>query len=498
MSNSTGNSEPTDGPGTEIPGTEIPETEIPGTEIPGTEIPGTADRLGQQPLTGIKVVEITSIYSGPMAGMLLAEMGAEVTKIEGPDGPDPIRAAGMNAGPDSVNSTFYSLNRGKRFCAIDGKTERGRQLMFDLVADADVFLHNMRPGKPDSLGLSYEALSKQNPGLIYAAISGVGSDGPESHLPVYDYVIQAKVGMVDHQRDMTTGRGDLVRQLMVDKTTAMGMVQGVLAALFVRERTGIGQRVEVPMVAAGLAFLWPDGLAPAHAELEPAIPVEQLPPWLTTTPGLVVLQTKDGEIATGILLPPWDGLCLALDRVDWVTDERFADRMGRIFNLPALVEEVAAEVAKYTTAEVLERFANFDFAAGDVALRTELQHDQTIAHLGLITEQDVPGVGVVRQPGPMWRFSSTEARINPRLGYTGSDSREVLAQAGLDATEIDELIADGTVVIADGSVVSTDDTVVSDETGSGAGPDGTDETGSGAGPDGTDETDSAAATEESK
>ena len=208
----------------------------------------------------------------------------------------------------------------------------------------------MRPGKAEDLGLVYEDLAAVNPGLIYGVITGHGSEGPEAHLPAYDYVVQAKLGMVDYQRDREN-RGDLVRQVVVDKTSANALVQGVLAALYMREKTGHGQRIDVPMVAAGLAFLWPDGLAPAHAELDPAIPLEQLPPWLESAPGsfLVVLETADGEIATGLLLPPWDGLCLALDRTDWLTDERFAEHLNRILNLPDLIKEVGEEVAKYTT-----------------------------------------------------------------------------------------------------------------------------------------------------
>ena len=402
------------------------------------------------PLAGVKVVEITSIYSGPMAGMLLAELGAEVIKVEGPDGPDVVRAGGLTPDPDGVNSTFYALNRGKRFCAINGKTERGRELLFDLVAGADVFLHNMRPGKAESLGLDYTALSERNPRLIYGVISGLGTEGPEAHLPTYDYVMQGKIGMVDYQRDLSTGASDLVRQVVVDKTTAMGLVQAILAALYLREKTGKGQRVEVPMIAAGLAFLWSDGMAPAFAELEPEIPLEMMPPWLKSAPGsfLVVLPTKDGEIATGILLPPWDGLCLAIDRVDLVTDERFVEQLNRIMNLPDLIAEVSGEVAKYTTEEILARFAEHDFAGGPVVLREDVPDDPTIKHLGLISEQDAPGVGRVRQPAPMWTFSDAAVPTTTSLGHTGADSREVLAQElGISSDEVDGLVADGVVAI---------------------------------------------------
>jgi crotonobetainyl-CoA:carnitine CoA-transferase CaiB-like acyl-CoA transferase len=403
----------------------------------------------ESPLTGINVVEITSIYSGPMAGMMLGELGAHVIKVESPDGPDPLRSGGLAGGPDGVNSIFYSLNRGKRFCAIDAKTSRGRELLFDLVAQADIFIHNMRPGKAEGLGLDYDVLSETNPGLIYGSISGHGPDGPEAHLPAYDYVVQAKLGMVDYQRDRE-GRGDLVRQVVVDKTSANALVQAVLAALYMREKTGRGQKVEIPMVAAGLAFLWPDGLAAAHAELNPAIPLEQIPPWLESAPGsfLVVLQTSDGEIATGILLPPWDGLCLALERTDWLTDERFSEQLSRILNLPELIEEVSSEVAKHSTEEVLARFEEHDFAAGKVVTRREVQEDPTVKHLGLITEQEAPGLGQVRQPAPMWMFSGAKTQITTSLNSTGGDSREILGELGISDTEFERLQHEGIVYVA--------------------------------------------------
>ena len=384
-----------------------------------------------------------------MAGMMLGELGAHVVKVESPGSPDPLRASGLGPGPDGVNSIFYSLNRGKQFCAIDAKTDKGRELLFDLAASADVFIHNMRPGKAEGLGLSYEALSAVNPGIICGAISGHGPDGPEAHLPAYDYVVQAKLGMVDHQRDRE-GRGDLVRQVVVDKTSANALVQGVLAALYMRENTGRGQRVEIPMVAAGLAFLWPDGLAAAHAELNPAIPLEQMPPWLESAPGsfLVVLETTDGEIATGILLPPWDGLCLALERTDWITDERFSEALGRVLNLPELIAEVSSEVAKYTTEEVLARFEEHDFAAGKVVTRREVHEDPTVKHLGLISEQAAPGLGQVRQPAPMWMFSDADTEITTSLNSTGGDSREVLAELGISSDEFDQLEEDGIVFVA--------------------------------------------------
>ncbi len=405
---------------------------------------------GKGPLAGVTVVEITSIYSGPYAGMMLAELGADVVKVEGPDQPDPVRA-GLGSPPESVNSIFYSLNRGKRFASIDAGTERGRKLVFDLVAGADVFLHNMRAGKAAALGLRYEDLSAKNPGLIDVAINGFGSDGPEADLPVFDYVIQARAGMVDYQRD-AEGRGDLTHQLIVDKTSANAAVQGVLAALYTRERTGRGQQVEVPMIAVGLHLSWTDAFAAGLAELNPMIPWDQAPPHLKSAPGsfLVVLQTRDGEIATGILVPPWDGLCLALDKAEWVVDERFADPMSRVLNYPDLLEAVRTEVAKYTTEEVLARFAAHDFAAGPVAAREDVFDDSVVQHLGLVSETDAgEGLGRVRQPAPMWTFKKSGTVRTTHIGRTGRDTREVLARHGLTVDEIDTLIADGVAKVPD-------------------------------------------------
>lgn len=405
------------------------------------------------PLSGIKVVEMASYYSGPMAGMLLAELGAEVTKVESPSNPDFIRAGSSSPGPTSVNATFYALNRGKRFCAIDGKSTRGRALLAQLVTDADVFLHNMRPGKPEALGLGYDELSARNPGLIYAAVSGLGSDGPESQLPVYDFVIQAKVGMIEHQQGLSSERRDLVRQVVIDKTTSNAAVQGVLAALFMRERTGVGQRVDISMVGTALAFFWPDGMGRAHSVVDPSVPPDDLPRWVASAPGsfLVVLPTLDGEVATGLLLPTWPRLCRAIDREDLMTDERFATPSSRMANLPALLAEAEAAVASMTTEQALARFAEQDYAIGAVADRTQVQHDVTVGHLGLLSEQEAKGLGPVRQPKPMWSFGQAEANLTTSIGPTGADSVAVLTDLGLDQSEIDDLLADGVVMVADGS-----------------------------------------------
>ena len=401
------------------------------------------------PLAGIKVIEITSIYSGPLAGLLLAELGADVVKVESHSKPDLIRNQG--GGPHGVSPVFYALNRGKRFVSLDATTPAGRKLLIDLVSDADVFLHNIRPGKPEAIGVGYEELAAVNPRLIYAAISGLGTEGADAGQPVYDYVVQARIGMVDYQRDLATGRASLISQVLVDKTTAQATVQGVLAALYVRERTGRGQRIDMAMLGVGLHFEWSDAMAGFFSQLTPKVPRELLPPHMTQMPAaaLVVVTTADGgEIACSPALPPFDGFAIAFDRPDWIIDERFAENMTRALNFPAFHSELVEAAVNFTTEDLLRRLEANGVAAGPVQRRGEVHNDAQIKHLDLILERDTGFIGSVRQPRPMWHFGETPALVTTSIGFTGQHTREVLRESGLSHAHIDQLIADGVVVDA--------------------------------------------------
>ena len=396
------------------------------------------------PLAGINVIEITSIYSGPLAGVLLAELGANVVKVESPTKPDLVRNQG--AGPFGVSPTFYALNRGKRFVSIDATTAEGRKVLVDLVSKADVFLHNIRPGKPEAIGLGYEDLAALNPRLIYAAISGLGTEGSDASQPVYDYVVQARIGMVDYQRDISTGKASLISQVVVDKTTAQAAVQGILAALYVRERTGKGQRIDLPMIGCGLHFEWSDAMGGFFSQVTPAIPREALPMHMLHMPAaaLVVVTTSDGgEIACSPALPPFDGFAIAFDRPDWILDERFAENTPRAFNFPAFREELTAAALNFTTAELLARLEANGVASGPVQLRGDVHNDPQIKHLDLIVERDTEQLGRVRQPRPMWHFGQTPAEVTSTIGTTGQHTREVLAEAGLSPEAVNQLIASG-------------------------------------------------------
>lgn len=403
------------------------------------------------PLAGVRVVELTSIYSGPLAGLLLAELGADVVKVESQSKPDLIRNAGR--APHAVTPVFYALNRGKRFVSIDAATPAGRALFADLAASADVFLHNIRPGKPEALGVGYAELAARNPRLIYAAISGLGTDGPDAEQRVYDFVIQARVGMVDYQRDAATGQASLLSQVVVDKSTGLAAVQAILAALYVRERTGRGQRIDLPMLGVGLHFLWADAMGPALSQIEPPIPIDALPPHMLQMPaaGLVVVRARDGgELACSPTLPPFDGLAIAFDRPDWLVDERFAETPKRVLHFPAFHAELVAAAARFDAADLLARLTANGVPAGPVQRRRDVHLDPQIRHLDLIVERETGFVGKVRQPRPMWQFSETPARITSSMGHTGADTRAVLREHGLTDAAIDSLVADGTVAEAGG------------------------------------------------
>ena len=398
------------------------------------------------PLAGVRVIEVTSIYSGPLAGLLLAELGADVVKVESQSKPDLIRHTGGR--PYGVTPVFYALNRGKRFVSIDAATEAGRKLLVELATSADVFLHNIRPGKPEALGVGYEELAAHNPRLVYAAISGHGNDGPDADQRVYDFVVQARVGMVDYQRDVISGKANLISQVVVDKAAAMAAVQAILAALFARERTGRGQRIDLPMLGIGLHFEWPDAMAPHLSQLDPARPPSALPPHMLQMPAaaIIALRTCDGgEIACSPSLPPFDGFAIAFDRPDWLLDERFAQTETRILNFPAFYPELVAAAARFTTDDLLKRLIENGVPAGPVQRRRDVHSDPQVRHLDLLVERDTGFIGAVRQPRPMWQFSDTPAQITTLIGSTGEHTREVLREHGLSDAQIDDLVANGAV-----------------------------------------------------
>ncbi|HXR25918.1 MAG TPA: CoA transferase, partial [Candidatus Binataceae bacterium] len=255
-------------------------------------------------LDGFRIIDLTQMVSGPMATMMLADQGADVIKVEPPGTGDLTRAlAGRRRG---MSPPFAVINRNKRSVVIDLKTARGLELMKQLVAGADVFIQNFRPGAVERMGLGEPALRAIKPDLVYVSISGFGESGPYVHKRTYDPVIQALSGLASIQGD-PGGRPRMMRVIVPDKVTALTAAQAITAALLARERTGKGQHVRLAMLDAVVAFMWPESMA-SHTFVDTNHVVTR--PLNTRD---LIFETTDGYITCGAISDSeWAGLCRAL------------------------------------------------------------------------------------------------------------------------------------------------------------------------------------------
>ena len=374
------------------------------------------------PLEGVKVLDLTSMVSGPMAAMMLADQGAEVIKIEPTHG-EQLRH--MAAPHNGVNPAFYSCNRGKKSLAIDLKSEEGKEILLKLVKEADVFMQNFRPGAIERMGFGEDALREVNEKLINVSISGFGTKGPYSSSRVYDPVIQALSGATDIQADRETGRTQMYRVIVADKVTALTAAQAVSSALYQRERSNIGQHIELPMLESVLAFFWPEGMA-GLVYKEKEMDVRKL----QGTQDLIY-KAKDGYITAGAVSDAeWQGMCNALEREDLIEDERFATSAARVSNSGERKDLTGKEISKWNSEEILARFQEQGVPCAPLLSRMELMsHEQILANESILVS-DVDGFGEVRQARPAARFNETPSEISrpaPRLGEHGN---EILTELG--------------------------------------------------------------------
>jgi crotonobetainyl-CoA:carnitine CoA-transferase CaiB-like acyl-CoA transferase len=394
------------------------------------------------PLEGIVVVEAAQVVSGPLAGMLLAQQGADVIKVEHPGVGDPTRLSGHRRA--GVGALFANCNRAKRSVAIDAARPEGRDLLVELIARADVFTQNFRPGKAARLGIGPEPMLARNPGLVYASISGYGPDGPYAGHKVYDYVVQAAIGMADSQRDPASGRPSLVRNYVVDKATSWATAQAVTAALLQRERDPQrrGQHVELSMLDVGLEFFWPDGMVD-HTYLEEE-GTERFPLNLDFYDAY---PTLDGAVAVYPVIPGFfSGLCEALGHPEWRDDERFAAVLDRRRNMADFACLVAEALAQLPTDVAVERLVAADVAAAAVVpTHLATSHPQVVWN-GSITERVDANLGRVQGPRHAPRFGGANRREDePAVPTLGQHTTEVLVGLGLSEAEVARLRAAGVV-----------------------------------------------------
>jgi len=391
------------------------------------------------PLSGIKIIDLSSVISGPVATVLLADQGADVIKVEAPQG-DIVRRMGL--GKHNLSPAFVSANRGKRSICIDLKAAAGVSVVKKLIAGADVFIQNFRPGAIERMGLSWDVLSALNPRLLYVSVSGFGETGPYAHKRVYDPVIQALTGLPDVQADSATSRPKMVRTIIPDKVSALTTAQAITAGLLERERgSGEGQHIKVAMIDATISFLWPEALGGlTMVGGEKNVRRGQLAQDL-------IFETKDGFITCGAVSDSeWKGMCVALEQPHWLDDERFNTPMGRVANAKERIDSMGDVLKSRTSADWLERLDANDVPCAPVLTRPEILENEQIKANKLISQYEHPGLGQIRQPRPGAKFSRSEIRKEPIAPALGQHSQEILRDLGLSEAEIKQLVDQGIVI----------------------------------------------------
>ncbi len=393
------------------------------------------------PLEGIKVVDVSAVVSGPLCTMMMGDQGADVVKVEPPGMGETLRLPLF--AKEGLPSFFINCNRNKRGIVLDLGQDEGREIVKKMVAEADVFVQNWRPGAADRMGLGYEALKAINPDLVYCSISGYGPTGPYSQGRVYDPIIQGLSGHTAVQLNPEFPMRDLVRNIVCDKSSAYTALQAITAALFARERGAGGQHIEVPMVDASLFFFWPDG-GTRHTWL-----CDPQPPGRTLYEMYQLTSTSDGHLVYfAASADEFRGLCRAIDRHDWADDPEFygdqARATGKTLEVAAPV--VADFIAQTTTEDMIDRLRENDVPCGPVLSLEELPDDPQIQHNESFMEFEHPVAGKYRGIRPAARFEKTpqDARRHfPPL--VGEHTEEVLRELGYDDGELKHMREGGLI-----------------------------------------------------
>src|SRR5215831_18069339 len=382
-------------------------------------------------LEGVRVLDLTTMVAGPVAAMMLGDQGADVIKVESPAG-DLMRRFAF--GRNGMSASFLSCNRNKRSMAIDLKTVEGFQIVEKLIATADVLMHNFRPGAEERVGVGEEAVRAIRPDIIYVSISGFGESGPYASQRAYDPVIQALSGLAEIQRDRDTGRPRMVRTIIADYTTALSAAQGITAALFAKQRTGIGQHVRIAMLDSMISYLRPEAMPSLTFVGE-----EQNPSDGELGPDLV-FATQDRYVTVSAMSDDeWAGLCRALSRDDLIDDPRFKTVRDRTINAAERREITTTELERWTAQEILARLLVNDVPSAPVLSRFELLNDRQVRASQILEEHESKDFGKVRQPRPAARFDVTPSRIRKLAPMLGADNESILSELGYGAEDIERL-----------------------------------------------------------
>jgi len=393
-----------------------------------TKAEGTATKAG--PLDGVRVLDLTSVVLGPMGTQVLADYGADVIKVEGPEG-DMMRSNGvsLHAGMSSI---YLAINRNKRSIMLDLKSPEGLAALHKLIPTVDVVVHNMRVAAIERLGLGYAAVSKLNPKVVYCAAVGYGQSGPDRDRPAFDDIIQAGCGL-SGVSSIGQDAPTYMPSLIADKTTGLAVANAILGALLFRVRHGIGQYVEVPMLETMAAFVLTEHMGgmtffpqPAPAGYHRLLQGGRLP-----------VKTKDGWIS---MLPytarHWGEFFRAVGRPDLAEQYAVTDRQKRNEHVKVLYQHLRELSPGRTTAEWLALCEELDIPSTPIYALDDLPEHPHLKAVGLFEESEHPTEGRIREIRPTALFSKTPTSIRRKAPTLGQHTHEVLLEAGLTTEEI--------------------------------------------------------------
>ncbi|MCK9511150.1 MAG: CoA transferase [Pigmentiphaga sp.] len=402
------------------------------------------------PLAGVRVIELAHIMAGPVSGLLLADMGADVVKVERLPGGDDTR----RTTPPAINgepASFMMVNRNKRGIAVDLKHPEGLAVVKQLITTADIVIENFRPGTPEKLGLAYPVLRELNPALVYCRITGFGLDGPYAQRAGYDLIAQGMSGLMS-----MTGEGPGRPPVKVgvpvgDVTAGILAATGALAAYIERLRTGQGQFLDTSLLDASVMHTyWPAALALATGVS--AGPMGSAHPMAAP---YQAYQTRDGWINIGAIgQANWHRITEVVDRPDWRDDSRFRENGDRVRHRAELESELNAILSQRDTDDWVAAFEAAGVPAGPVRTMTQVLEDPQVRAREMVIEVDHPVAGTIGALGCPIKFSHGGGVTRRGAPLYGQHTAEVLAEAGYDAEAIARLTAAGAVHVADSPVTA--------------------------------------------
>jgi crotonobetainyl-CoA:carnitine CoA-transferase CaiB-like acyl-CoA transferase len=392
-----------------------------------------ADVPATGPLSGLKVLDLTQFILGPLATQILGDMGADIIKIETPEG-DQNRFIGPARHP-GMGALYLGMNRNKRSVVLDLKDEQTRDLLYRMAGSADVFVHSLRPDAAERLGVTYADISKHNPGIVYANAPGYRSDGPRRNRPAYDDVIQGQSGIAGMNL-RAYGEPRYLPTAIADKFCGHVLASSIAMALFHRQRTGQGQAVEVPMLETMLSFNLVEHLWTGNFDA----PMGELGYDRGLRPDRKPMATLDGHICLlAITDAQWHKLFEALERPELAVDLRFATVASRAQHVGPLYDAVRESIAKRSTAEWLRRLEAADIPHGQAARLEDLPTDPYLVETGFFHRYAHPQAGPLVTPSIPVKFTQTPPQLRRPPPCLGEHTEEILREFDCDDATIDHV-----------------------------------------------------------